>query len=523
MYKILVADDEPIAVESVRFMIQKYFGEQFQIETCSSGKQAVELAYTFHPDLVIMDVDMPGISGIEAIKQIKEQNNAVEFVILSAYDYFDYAQEAVKLGATDYLLKPFNEEHFKEVLRQIFAKMDTQQASKQSILAQQEKWLMSIPVLENSFLSALSQLGNYDTADLESACKLLGHKDVGGYVIILSRCTGVPCECGDEDYEAYCHMLKRAYRCIVGAKKDCIIAYVFDEDGSLFPETAAALSKVLERAGESGVQMAAGVGGRYDTLSDARRSYQEARSAVNIAKQKQSGKEKHEVLFMEQYLKEIISSETLDAHCIEEKMCAFMEDEDPVAAVHEFDLYMDRVKRGEETFRSARNKTADIWISLGRRLGIPAEDARADLDRILKSETIEALLDAVRDTVVRTATTLEFRKRRKAINIVEQAEAYILKHYAEAITLDDVAQSVNLSQHYFSRFFKHEKGIGFADHLAKVRIDHAIELLLMDELSVKEIAYMVGFNDPNYFSKAFKKATGFRPGDYKKSVEEAEK
>lgn len=519
MVKLLVADDEPIAVESVEFMLQKNFPGLFQIKSCSTGKLVVELAAVFHPDVVVVDVDMPGISGIEAIRQIKEQNSTAVFVIISAYDYFDYAQEAVKLGVTEYMLKPFNEEGFTALFKRILALLDNQQTSKQNILEQQEKWLMSIPVLENSFINSLNQLGECDVANVENTCKLLGHRDVGGFVIIFSLCWEDGEKLDKLSYSAFCHDIRRTYKCILGSRKDCIITYVFDEDGGLYTNAEESITKLKQRAAALGEHMLVGVGTRQHTISEAHRSYKEARSAVNMLKEGVVDHINGNILFMERLLKEESPRQKRDVLYIEEKICAGMENEDPVLVVNELDAYINRAKTGEESFASVRNAIADLWLNLGRRLGTPAETARTELNSLLKSEDTDALADAVRDIVVSTAVMLEMRKRKKATSIVERAEKYISEHYAQAISLDDVAQSVNLSQHYFSRFFKQEKGVGFADYLAKVRIDHAIELLLMDELSVKEIAYMVGFNDPNYFSKAFKKITGFTPLEYKSSTE----
>ena len=107
-------------------------------------------------------------------------------------------------------------------------------------------------------------------------------------------------------------------------------------------------------------------------------------------------------------------------------------------------------------------------------------------------------------------------RQNKANSIIEKADKYILEHYNEDISLDEIAQHVNLSSYYFSRFYKNATGTNFTDKMVMLRMDKAKELLKQEELSVKDVSYMVGYSDPNYFSKIFKKVTGFNASEYKR-------
>ena len=107
MYRILLADDEGIVRDSLKMIIEKNFPGQCEIEMARTGRDVIELAEIFRPDIVFMDIQMPGINGIEAIREIKKVNQTAEFIVLSAYDKFDYAKEAVNLGVLEYMTKPF--------------------------------------------------------------------------------------------------------------------------------------------------------------------------------------------------------------------------------------------------------------------------------------------------------------------------------------------------------------------------------------------------------------------------------
>ncbi|MFA9377738.1 MAG: response regulator [Lachnotalea sp.] len=110
MYKVLLADDEGIVLDSLRFILEKNFGEACEIRTAKSGRMVIEVAQEYAPDIAILDIQMPGINGIEAMKEIRTFNSRTVIIIISAYDKFAYAQEAINLGAIDYITKPFTKE-----------------------------------------------------------------------------------------------------------------------------------------------------------------------------------------------------------------------------------------------------------------------------------------------------------------------------------------------------------------------------------------------------------------------------
>ena len=103
MYKIMLADDEGIVIDSLRFILSKEFGDTCVIESAKTGRSVIELAEHFDPDIAIMDIQMPGINGIEAMREIRETNTNTIFIVMSAYDKFDYAKEAIGLGVLEYL------------------------------------------------------------------------------------------------------------------------------------------------------------------------------------------------------------------------------------------------------------------------------------------------------------------------------------------------------------------------------------------------------------------------------------
>ena len=101
------------------------------------------------------------------------------------------------------------------------------------------------------------------------------------------------------------------------------------------------------------------------------------------------------------------------------------------------------------------------------------------------------------------------------MSVIETAKEYIQNNYSKDISLDEISQAANISPYYFSKIFKEGTGEGFVEYLTRIRMDKAKELLTTTECSMKEICVMVGYADPNYFSRSFKKNVGVTPTEYK--------
>ena len=124
MYRIMLADDEGIVIESLTYIIEKEFKGQCEIQSAKTGRSVIELAESFRPDIAFMDIHMPGINGIDAIREIRRDHEALIIIIMSAYDKFDYAKEAINLGVKEYLSKPVDKEKIVSVLSDAMKQVD---------------------------------------------------------------------------------------------------------------------------------------------------------------------------------------------------------------------------------------------------------------------------------------------------------------------------------------------------------------------------------------------------------------
>lgn len=515
MYKLMVVDDEPIAVESVVVMVKRNFPGVFAIRSCRSGKMAIETAEEFHPDIMIMDIDMPGINGLEAIKKLKESQSDITFVILSAFDYFSYAQEALSLGVIEYLVKPVTETRLTEVLEHIVEEIKTSSHEKQKRLEQQERLLMSIPVLERTFCETLA-LREEEAVELKNTCALLGFHDVGGYVLLFSSRNSkekMP------DYYDFKQRLKHSCHFIMEQLRNKeIVLYVFCDSDGQTPKTEAEklATKFIEYARQKGVELICGAGNWYNTVSKAGQSFDEAKKAIHILRDDLYAGMYGPVL--DAVNANEIEPKTVDTYreYLQKYVLQHLDKEDPLIILREYEKMLAFEVEKKTPFHEMRNVIVELELEIGRSKNIPVDHSRSSINKILSTETADELIETMGMVIAQNADFLTKDHHKSLDNLTEKAKTYIIEHYAETITLEDVANNANLSQYYFSRLFKQETGTSFIDFLTKIRIEKSKKLLLMEGLSVKEIAYMVGFNDPNYFSKAFKKATGESPVEYRK-------
>ena len=117
MYKIMLADDEGIVIDSLKFIIEKEFKDICEVQYAKTGRSVIELAESFRPDIAVMDIQMPGINGIEAMEEIKREHNNIIFIVLTAYDKFEYSQKAIDIGVMSYLTKPINKDVLTDTMR----------------------------------------------------------------------------------------------------------------------------------------------------------------------------------------------------------------------------------------------------------------------------------------------------------------------------------------------------------------------------------------------------------------------
>lgn len=530
MFRILLADDEGIMLESLRTIIESNFKGTVEIQCVKSGRAAIELAETFRPDIVFMDIQMPGINGIHAMQEIRKFHTSVHFIVISAYDKFAYAQEAINLGVLEYLTKPVNRKVVIDVLVRAMQKVEEERRKRSESLKIQEKLETVIPVIESGFIYnlLLQEERNRETGNYR---QLLDIREEYGFMMVvqfgeaitegvLTNAVGMSVK-AQSFYSQFREIIRGFFYCCIGpVMSNKIALFVPWEQGELtYDERIQIIEKsrnmVRRLEKDIDAKFKVGIGGvkPFEELQD---SYKEASRALTESK----GRVAH--------------VEDLPIGCgyvgdypadTEKKLFQMVLRGDTDGARQQADLFF------EWMLQNYPDCQADIQIKVLEFVMRAEREAflnggmtyefryRKDyLEQVTGCSSYEGLRTWFLQKITEVCKNITSKQEEQTEGIVTRVKQYIKSNFQKDISLDGVSEMVNISPYYFSKVFKDEAGENFIEYLTKVRMENAKEYLKNPELSVKEICAMSGYGDPNYFSRIFKKYIGVTPSEYRERL-----
>jgi two-component system response regulator YesN len=511
MIKLLIVDDEQIEREGMAAILRSKFPDM-ELMQAKNGKLAVELVPQFRPDLVLMDIKMPGMNGLEAIERIGADYPATKFIMVTAYDTFEYARSAIKLGVKDYLLKPSKASEIQETVARVVKEIEEERSDSQLRIRERNAIERMLSVVEADVVTQLL-FDHVHEVHLNELVGLLGGDTTGEAFVLVIRIEGGAA--AESFYGTVKEKVRRMANGWVGAMSGRQIPIViFLEAGKSYRAQAASTVRQLLGLLDSshGLNGFIGVGSPYASLEHIRFSYQEALTATSDTS-----------LPARYRLYEDLPSGTGTGA------------NDPAAQRRERQL-ADQIRFGRwdeawETIRQAIEQSErsglnihraqqraleSIWLSFRvlTEMGIETEPPyfsfRIEDYRQLRTEA-ECLLKKLRQEA-------EKYKNRLEPDAIHRIKQYIAQNSHRDISLETIAQEAGMSPFYISKSFKEQFGVNYIDYLTECRVERAKALLSDGERSLKEIAYEVGYRDPNYFSKVFKKCCGTSPTDYRKAL-----
>ncbi|SKA98768.1 two-component system, response regulator YesN [Caloramator quimbayensis] len=415
MYKILVADDEKYDRDAIINILKNDFNDDFDVSQAKNGREAIEITEIEKPDIIIMDIKMPGIDGLKAIAEIKKFHQNAYFIILSAYDYFDFALEAMKLNVKDYILKPFSKKELIDKIQKGIEFINIERMKRKKQIEEQEKIYNLLPVLENEL----------------------------SYSIIINMVDLI-------DYQIYMDYLNMNFN-----NACCIIVDIKKDNNSDNIKI-----KVVDFLKEF-------IGRKYKNIVSYRFT-------------------KEIVFFISFDDKKVFSNREIMGNLTESIISEIRK------------VFNISVKIGNGSIYNGIHNMYKSYREACESLEyIDSDD--------LKLNRYEAL-------------EKQHNADSKKIILFKEVEKYIVENLKEDIDMEKTAKRFNISSSYFSRIFKDVLGYNFSDYINMIRIKKSKELLKEGILTIKEICYEVGYSDPNYFSKVFKKYEGVTPSEYKQKL-----
>lgn len=514
MYRAIVVDDEPIVRRGLVSLIPKLDPEWRVVGEAKNGLEALDLVKKETPDLVVTDIRMPRMNGLDLLSALKEY--PVHVVILSGYGFFEYAQTAIKFGAFDYLLKPVKPPELTSLLQRLKDKRREPAAAAEparnplNFSKWWKDWLLEAEEA-GGYADRLRELLPPDAEELQIvAVEIDRFDELGGED-----------QWGDRRLVAFA--VRNVLEDLMADKRETRFVPLFASGSRIVYlcagpccDSDGAERWIREVAKWVKISISIGLSGKTREFEGLRALYRQATEALRDKWIRGEG-------IVCRYEEAAAFVRATPGYPVEldEAICRDIRAGDGERALGGLDAFLLRLK-GESlsyplfqryalqllssVYRIVYENRIDEWVlkEMSRPRELFRREFAADEYRRFMAEWIGAIVDA-----------LECKRRQRNDRTIEKALEYIRGHYAKDLSLEDVARQVGMSGSYFSAFFKQETGDNFVEHLTRLRIDKAKTLMMDADLRLYEISQLVGYQDVKYFSRLFKRHVGVTPAEYR--------
>ena len=534
--KVFLVEDEMVIRRGIKNSIDWEKEGYIFCGEASDGELAYPMIIKEKPDILITDIRMPFMDGLELCKLVKKELPNIKILILSGYDEFDYAKEAIRLGVTEYLLKPISSGKLLEALNGVSESIRREKEDKDLVRKYMEEMRENTEHEKQKFFEQMIA-GNLSMADaLETGKKYEMNLSAGMYNLLLFRFT-----LGEENRKSG-ELLGEAEYAI--EKLTERLEYVFEfqrgvegwafllmaDNEEQMSERVKELSKDLEEIMKnySTIAYFGGIGQPVARLRELEESFREAERALAA----RFTMELNRIISVED-IRMAQNVDTLD----DIEITSFGEIEKTRTMLEKFlnngaedeidefvDVYINELP--EENLKSVLMRQyiiMDAYIvmmSFCEKIeGIEGEKQAQseELKNSMKTiQTLEEIKNYIRMLLKKIIGVRDTISGRRYSDIIEIAKDQIRKTYmSDEISLNTIAAEVGMSPSYFSSIFSKEMGKTFVEYLTEIRMDRAKELLMCSSMKTSEIGYEVGYKDPHYFSYIFKKTQNCTPKEFR--------
>ncbi|MCS7462058.1 helix-turn-helix domain-containing protein [Paenibacillus doosanensis] len=527
MYKVFLVEDEWLVLQGLKLTIP---WEELNCEIigeASDGRTGAELILTAKPDIVLTDIRMPAMDGIQLAEQAAAGLPGIKIVFLTGFDDFAYAQKAVKLGAADFVLKPTNADELIQVIGRITSQLDTERSRRSFQERLEHRAKLEHPLIMEKMLYELMQ--DYAGPTLKELFLEYGEWSEAGaegdgfppYRLLLIQLDGLCRESAErerqlEQVREQAQELSALPVVRMSENRYALIANRRTGREALMESAAALLRRlpVLTRSYVIGVSALFTAG--IESLPAA---YQQAMRAL------------YQTVFLgrETWIwYEDIEREQADEPGSEDAVQEWI---DLVKWGHAASIeahtaaWYSRLLHRYPDGLEARRRFFEFIVALYsallrdhelREIVLGSDFLLAFAERL--EHTLERSLELLRAMLAEWNGLLAEQGETRKKSGFEEIEAFIQSHYAEDITLQGIAERYHMSESYFSRLFKKQVGTSFLEYVTMIRVRQAKELLANPRLKIYEVSLQAGYQDSRYFSQIFRKYTGETPTEFRKRL-----
>lgn len=528
-YSVLLVDDEE---EVFQVIMKKLDWESmgFQIAGYArNGVEALEMAEELQVDVVMTDIKMPYMDGLTLCKKLKELYQKMKVIIFSGFDEFEYAKEAIKIEAEEYILKPINANELREVFERIKVNLDKELDEKRNIDKLREYYMESLPVLQENFYTSLID-GRIPKDQIEKYAVNYQINLKGPYYVVTVLHISTT-NLGDDGMKMDPFLLavsvkKLAEEQLSGHWNSKMVTYLGDtivitqlsdmDSITRFTDTMDKICKMAKRV--CNARVTAGIGHVCDQLGEIPLSYQGAKNAVSyrvlygntraISIAEMDPQESADMPWEEPYIRNILKKIKMGE---QEPLCETIRDFTTQLSNSKMSLQKYQILIMElitEIFRFGSNNQLNMEEIFGENSDVYSQT--------LQLESPEALREWLDDKCLKMQKQILNERRDTTKSFVTRAIEYVKENYGNKdLSIETICGYLGVSAAYFSTVFKKETGKTFINYLTDYRMEQAVERLLTKDEKTYIIAEQVGYSDPNYFSYVFKKQFGVSPSKYK--------
>ncbi len=536
MFRLLVVEDEEMIRNKIIYNTSWKEHGFVEVLQASNGIEALDIVRKNNIDIVITDIQMPEMNGIELIREIKSLNRGIKCIIITAYAEFEYAKESVKLNVNDYILKPFKSKDLldivkklsEEIIRERNERVEVENLRRQ--LRENKKALrekLFNDLLSNSYIGdiesdlnylELSKLKDRDyfiaVININNFMELIREEDeeqkyivnLSFYNLVTKFLSSFGTDLSNEDKLGYS---------VINYKIDQLVIVVYEDIDKFIPAFED-LIKIGRQ--ELGFSITIGIGNKYKNLTDVHISYREACSAALL--DRVYGREIVYIFNDLNFGNKVYSKQLHilgDTKLYDDlKIGAFPEIKndivDIITQIKSSKLELDAINTIIYNIVLLSCKTInelgyDVFEIMG-------EDFNLHFD-VKEINNLVQLEEWLLSFFYKVNEYINQKRSNRNEKLLSKVKDYVDRNYSENITLTSISKDFGISSGYLSVLFNDHIGQNFIDYLTNLRIQSAKNLLKSTDLKIYEIADRVGYRDAYYFSTAFKKIVGINPTDYR--------
>lgn len=498
--KMILADDEPVITRGIQKLVN---WESLGIEIVGEyedGKRALEGIIRLKPDLALLDISMPSMTGIDIIKELKAMGCTTKVIFISGFQDFEYAKNAIKYGALDYLLKPVIEEELLNAVEKCLSKGPIEKNKnepKADENEQKEADYSKLIEVEDTFYVPIYAKVLYDKKENEQLQKLIRFS----FISFL------------EEY------LDERHIGITFTKNENIVIILKGLDYNTCQSVIEEMQKKATKAtNHSSVFV---IGDKVHHMADIPESFEKCLKLKGY-------------FFFAEYLdrwvfttKDVFFSHSSDSDrlsILREKVLESVISQDFTnfhSAFEQFAKIICKIADG-------RKEDAAFYFCNALRLmeekvlTLNLDGLKFDMKMLLEegrnTNNYVSMIEVYQDIFIKYLNMIQQSVVSNEKRDIQKAKDYIEKHYKDNLTLHVLSEVIHMNPYYFSSFFKKNAGENFKDYVNRVRIQHAVSLLLSSDLKTYEIANEVGFSDARAFSEIFQRFYHETPNAYRKRI-----